>query len=187
MVNIELTSQQAEELKNFYVIELEKIQKTSLEQLKPSRKLYKDANGLFYLISGGAEDWHGINANIFEQLQNYDKEGAFVVVKKFKTKMDICVGSLSVLIKNKDKLIKTGKGGYQFHNVITEDGLYLQEIPDLYCNKVGEIKMSGFGKDLSRLKEISKIINIEVQDNTPLTHSDIQAKLILIGSYLLLV
>lgn len=164
--------------------ELEKIQKTSLEQIKPSKKLYKDANGLFYLISGGTEDWHGINANIFEQLQNHDKEGAFVVIKKYKTKMDICVGSLLVLMKNKDKLIKTGKGSYQFHNVITEDGLYLQEIPDLYCNKVGEIKMSGFGKDLSRLKEISKIINIEVQDNTPLTHSDIQAKLILIGSYL---
>jgi len=164
--------------------ELEKIQKTSLEQIKPSRKLYKDANGLFYLISGGAEDWHGINANIFEKLLDYGKEGAFVVVKKFKTKMDICVGSLSVLIKNKEKLIKTGNGGYQFHNVITEDGLYLQEIPDLYCNKVAEIKLSGFGKDLSRLKEISNIINIEVHDDTPLTHSDIQAKLILIGSYL---
>lgn len=170
--------------RNLVLKELEKIQKTSLEQVKPSRKLYKDTNGLFYLISGGTEDWHGINANIFEQLQNYVKEGAFVVVKKFKTKMDICVGSLSILLKNKDKLIKTGKGGYQFHNVITEDGLYLLEIPDLYCNKVAEIKMSGFGKDLSRLKEISKIINIEVQDSTPLTHSDIQAKLILIGSYL---
>lgn len=170
--------------RNLVLKELEKIQKISLEQMKPSRKLYKDANGLFYLISGGTENWHGINESIFEQLQNYDKEGAFVVVKKFKTKMDICVGSLSVLIRNKDKLIKTRKSGYQFHNVITEDGLYLQEIPDLYCNKVAEVKMSGFGKDLSRLKEISKIINIEVQDNTPLIHSDIQAKLILIGSYL---
>ena len=81
-------------------------------------------------------------------------------------------------------MIKTGNGGYQFHNIITEDGLYLQEIPDLYCNKVAEVKLFNFGKDLSRLKEISKIINIEVQDNAPLTHSDIQAKLILIGSYL---
>jgi hypothetical protein len=37
---------------------------------------------------------------------------------------------------------------------------------------------------LNRLKEISKIINIEIADDTPLTHSDIEAKLILIGSYL---
>lgn len=164
--------------------ELEKIQKTTLEQLKPSRKLYKDSNGLYYLISGGSEDWHGVNAGIIEQLKNYDKEGAFVTVKKFKTKMDICVGSLSVFIKQKDRLVKTRTGGFQFHNVITEDGSYLLEIPELYCNKVAEIRFSNYRKDLSRLKEISKIINIEVRDDTPLTHSDIQAKLILIGSYL---
>lgn len=170
--------------RNLVIKELEKIQKTTLEQIKPSRKLYKDSKGLYYLISGGSEDWHGINANIIEQLQNYDKEGAFVIVKKFKTKMDICVGSLSVFVKQKDKLVKTKKGGYQFHNVITEDGLYLLENPELYCNKVAEIKLSSSRKDLSRLKEISKIINIEVRDDTPLTHSDIQAKLILIGSYL---
>lgn len=170
--------------RNLVIKELEKIQKTTLEQIKPSRKLYKDSKGLYYLISGGSEDWHGINANIIEQLQNYDKEGAFVIVKKFKTKMDICVGSLSVFVKQKDKLVKTKKGGYQFHNVITEDGLYLLENPELYCNKVAEIKLSSSKKDLSRLKEISKIINIEVRDDTPLTHSDIQAKLILIGSYL---
>ena len=60
--------------RNLVLKELEKIQKISLEQIKPSRKLYKDTNGLFYLISGGTEDWHGINANIFEQLQDYDKE-----------------------------------------------------------------------------------------------------------------
>ncbi len=170
--------------RDLVIKELEKIQKTTLEQLKPSRKLFKDNNGLFYLISGGTEDWHGISANIFDQMQKYDKEGAFIVVKKFKTKMDICIGSLSILIKNKNKLIKTGKGVYQFHNVITEDGLYLLEIPKLYCNKVAEVKFSSSIKDLSRLKEISKIINIEVQDDAPLTHSDIQAKLILIGSYL---
>ena len=33
-------------------------------------------------------------------------------------------------------------------------------------------------------KEQSKIINIEISDDTPLTHSDIEAKLLLIGSYL---
>ena len=36
--------------------ELERIQNVKLEQVKPSRKLYKDTNGMFYLISGGAED-----------------------------------------------------------------------------------------------------------------------------------
>lgn len=164
--------------------ELEKIQKTKLTQVKPSRKLFADENGLPFLIFGGKEDWHGITENGMNELNNYKKEGAFVVVKKFKTKLDVSVGSLSVFVSNKDKLSKTKSGGFQFHCITTEDGLFVEEIPDLYCNKVAEIFFPNHKKDLSRLKEISKIINIEVNDDTPLTHSDIQAKLILIGSYL---
>ena len=56
--------------------------------------------------------------------------------------------------------------------------------PDLYCNKVAEVFYPNQKKDLSRLKEISKIINIEVDNESPLSHSDIQTKLLLIGSYL---
>ncbi len=164
--------------------ELERIQNIKLEQVKPSRKLYKDANGMFYLISGGSEDWHGINANIMQSLAAHKQEGAFVVVKKYKTKMDICVGSLATFLQNKDKLVKTKKGGFQFHCVLTEDGLYLDEIHELYCNKVTEILFPHHQKDLSKLKEISKIINIEIQDDVKLTHYDLQAKLVLVGSYL---
>ncbi len=164
--------------------ELEKIQNVKLEQVKPSRKLYKDTNGMYYLISGGAEDWHGINANIMQSLKAHNREGAFAVVKKYKTKMDVCVGSLATFLQNKDKLLTTQKGGFQFHCVLTEDGLYLEEIPELYCNKVTEILFPNHQKDLSKLKEISKIINIEIQDDVKLTHYDLQAKLVLVGSYL---
>lgn len=76
------------------------------------------------------------------------------------------------------------KGGFQFHCVQTEDGLYLEEILELYCNKVTEILFANHKKDLSRLKEISKIINIEIKDDIKLTHYDLQAKLVLVGSYL---
>ena len=164
--------------------ELERIQKVKLIPIKSSRKLYIDENGLPFLIFGGREDWHGLTANGMNELSNYKKEGAFVVVKKFNTKMDINVGSLSVFYSNKNKLVKTKSDGFQFHCVTTEDGLYVEEIPDLYCNKVSEIYFPNHKKDLSRLKEISKIINIEIKDDIQLTHSDIEAKLILIGSYL---
>lgn len=164
--------------------ELERIQNVKLTQVKPSRKLYKDANGMLFLISGGAEDWHGINANIMQSLTAHDKEGAFVVVKKYKTKMDVCVGSLVTFLQNKDKLVTTKQGAFQFHCVQTEDGLYLDEIPKLYCNKVSEILFQNYQRDLSRLKEISKIINIEIRDDVKLTHYDLQAKLVLVGSYL---
>lgn len=164
--------------------ELEKIQNVKLEQVKPSRKLYKDTNEMFYLISGGAEDWHGINASIMRTLEKQNKEGAFVVVKKYKTKMDVCVGSLVTFLQNKNKLPTTKRGGFQFHSVLTEDGLYVEEISELYCNKVTEILFPDHQKDLSKLKEISKIINIEIQDDVKLTHYDLQAKLVLVGSYL---
>jgi hypothetical protein len=163
--------------------ELEKIQKVKLIQAK-SKKLYIDENGLPFLIFGGREDWHGITESIMNELNSCNKEGAFVVVKKFKTRMDINIGSLSVFVLNKKNLVKTKNGDFQFHCISTEDGLYIEEIPDLYCNKITEIYFPNHKKDLSRLKEISKIINIEVNDDIPLTHSDIQAKLILIGSYL---
>jgi hypothetical protein len=164
--------------------ELEKIQKVKLIPVKSSRKLFLDENGLPFLIFGGREDWYGLTASGMNELSNYQKEGAFVVVKKFKTKMEINVGSLSVFYSNQNKLLTTKSDGFQFHCVTTEDGLYVEEIPDLYCNKVSEIFFPNHKKDLSRLKEISKIINIEVDDDIPLTHSDIEAKIILIGSYL---
>ena len=179
-----MTRKFADQDRKLVVNELERIQNVKLEQVKPSRKLYRDSNGMFYLISGGAEDWHGINANIMENLVGNNQEGAFVVVKKYKTRMDICIGSLVVFLQNKDKLLKTKRGSFQFHCVQTEDGLYLEEIQELYCNKVTEILFPNHKKDLSRLTEISKIINIEIQDDVKLTHYDLQAKLVLVGGYL---
>ncbi len=62
--------------------------------------------------------------------------------------------------------------------------MYIEEIEDLYLNKICEIHYPGYTKNLERLKQISKIINIEVENDREFTHSDIQAKLLLIGSYL---
>lgn len=164
--------------------ELEKIQKSKLSAVKSSRKLFIDEKGMLYFLFGGKGDWHGIRPNAIKELREYSKEGAFVIAKKYKSKIDLCVGSLSTLINNINQLVNTGKGDLQFHTVVTEDGMYLIEIPDLALNRVAEIKLPGFKRDLSRLEEISKIINIEVDSKTAFTHSDIQAKLILIGSYL---
>ena len=106
-------------------------------------------------------------------------------MKKYKSKMDLCVGSLITFLNNKNNLVKTQKGDLQFHTVLTEDGMYIKEIPELYLNKVSEIHLAGFKKDLSRLENIAKIINIEVDiEKAKLTHSDLQAKIVLIGSYL---
>lgn len=170
--------------RDLIVLKLEEMQNTKLISVKPSRKLFKDNNGLFYVIFGGKDDWHGISPNLMKQLINYNKEGAFVIAKKYRSKLNICIGPLMTLINSHRNLVHTKKGNYQFHTILTEDGLYLKEIPDLYCNLIVEINYPGFNRNIERLKDISKIINIEVANDNELTHSDIQAKIILIGSYL---
>jgi hypothetical protein len=179
---------QSEKFKNedrlLVISELEKIQQSKLSPVNSSKKIFSDEKGMIYFIFGGKNDWHGIRPNAIEELEKYQKEGAFVIIKKYKTKMDVCVGSLLTFIQNKKSLINTQKGDFQFHTVLTEDGMYIKEIPELYLNKVCEVPLIGHKKDLSRLEEISKIINIEVDVKEEVTHSDLQAKLILIGSYL---
>jgi hypothetical protein len=170
------------------VEELERIQKSKLTQENHSKRLYYDENGMPFLIFGGGGDWHGLTergmSEISEFVSKSKREGAFIVVKKYHSKLVINVGTLSVFLLNKQKLQRAKNGDYQFHCISTDDGLYLLELPELICNNWTEIIFPDYKKDLSKLKEISKIINIEISDNTPLTHSDIEAKLLLIGSYL---
>jgi hypothetical protein len=164
--------------------ELEKIQKTNLLPYKSGRKLFVDEKGMVYFIFGGTGDWHGISETAIKALEDYSREGALVIAKKYQSKIDVCVGSLSQLIKNFSKLTSTIQNGKQFHTTVTEDGMFIEEVPDIYLNRVSEIKISGTQKDLQRLEKISRIINIEVDSKKSLTHADLQAKLILIGSYL---
>ena len=164
--------------------ELERIQKVKIEPIKPSRKLFKDSNGVYYLICGGTEDWHGISSNIMEQLKDLKKESAFIIAKKYQTKIEIFAGSLIEFLKDKEKLAKTQKGGYQFHCVLTGKGLYLEENPDFFCNEIHKIEFPDDKKHFKKLKNIARIINIEIQDNIEVSHSDVQAKLLLVGSYL---
>jgi len=165
------------------VVELEKIQHSKLSPFGSSRKILSDEKGMAYFVFGGTGNWHGISERHLKDLQGYEKEGAFVVAKKYKSRIDLCVGSLSELLKNLNKLLRV-KQGFQFHTYITEDGMFVEEIPDLYLNRVAEIRIPGSRRDLQRLEEISRIINIEVDSKKSITHTDMQAKLILIGSYL---
>ncbi len=164
--------------------ELERIQKSILNPVNGSKKLFTDERGMLYFVFGGKGNWHGIRPNVMKQISEYKKEGVLVIAKKYESRIEICVGSLSNFISNSRKLPSTSKGDFQFHTIQTEDGVYLLEIPEIHLDKVVEIKLTGYKKDFSRLEEISKVINIEIGNPQQLTHSDLQAKLILIGSYL---
>ncbi len=169
--------------RHLVIAELEKIQQSKLSPFGSSRKIFGDEKEMLYFVFGGTGNWHGVSEKHLRELHGYNKEGAFVVAKKYKSRIDLCVGSLYTLLQNLDKLLHVQKG-FQFHTYITEDGMFVEEIPDLYLNRVAEIQIPGAKRDLRRLEEISRIINIEVDSKKSITHSDLQAKLILIGSYL---
>ena len=167
--------------------ELERIQGVTLEQFSGSQKLYKSSNGHVYLIQGGKEFWHGINKQIVNQLKEpeFQKDKSILVIaKKYHTQLDIYVGPLQLFVLNLDKLIQTKNLGLQFHCQQTEDGLFIEEIPELICNKVHTIYYPGHKRNVELFRQNAKLLNIEVPVNQELTHTDVQAKLLLIGSYL---
>ena len=167
--------------------ELERIQGVTLEHFSGSQKLYKSSNDHVYLIQGGKEFWHGINKQIVDQLKEpeFQKDNSILVIaKKYHTQLDIYVGSLQLFVRNLDKLIPTKNSGLQFHCQLTEDGLFIEEIPNLICNKVHTIYYPGHKRNLELFRQNAKLLNIEVPVNQELTHTDVQAKLLLIGSYL---
>ena len=171
--------------------EIEKIQKAKLEQVKPSRKFFTDGSGKFYCIFGGREDWHGISASLMQHLHTYSKETLLVVAKKYKTRIDICVGTVDVLVEQKEKLPRTKQDGFQFHTILTEDGMFFEEIPELRLRKISEVMLSSVTEISYDLSEIKKIINLEllpsfsnIEPDEELTHSDIEAKILLVGKWL---
>lgn len=169
------------------VKEIEKIQQVVLKKIPPYQKLYKSSNNLFYLIFGGIENWHGVNINIINYLNNDEirnKENVFILAKKYKTQIDIYVGSLRLFLQNIEKFMKTKNGNLQFHCVFTEDGLYFEEAPEFECNKVHTIYLPNHKRNVELYNYNASLLNIEVPVNKELTHTDIQAKLLLIGSYL---
>lgn len=173
--------------RSLLIQEIERIQGVTLSPVASSKKLYKSNKNLLYLIQGGKEFWHGINNHIVLELKAPEwqsKENVLIIAKKYNTQIDIYVGSLLLFIQNLDKLIPTKAGGLQFHCQPTEDGLFIEEIPQLICNRVHTIYYPNHKRNVELFRRNASLLNIEVPINRELTHTDIQAKLLLIGSYL---
>ncbi|RIK34576.1 MAG: hypothetical protein DCC52_00240 [Chloroflexi bacterium] len=171
--------------------ELEKIQKSPLTPAKPSRKLFVDKNGKYYCIFGAATGWHGVSPELLNELKIRADKTLLVIAKKYRTRIDICVGTVNKLVEQRQKLKKTKQGGLQFHTILTEDGMYCLEIPELQLKKIGEIFLSADVSPSLDLSEIKKIVNLELlsgftnlDPESGVTHQDIQAKIILIGKWL---
>ena len=162
------------------IAELEAIQKTRLLPIE-GRTLFADAHGAPYLILGGSSTWHAIRPSIVERLRG-GENGFLVVTKKYRSRMDVCLGPLAAFMSNLHHLKTNQQGQVQFHILVEEDGLSVAEFPEFHLNKVKEIPLSGALAE--RRKIIDKIVSLELEHDGEVSHSDIQAKLILLGSYL---
>ena len=173
--------------RSLLIKEIEKIQGVKLEPFSSTKKLYRSNKEQSYLIQGGRELWHGINKQIVQKLSESEfqnKENVLIIAKKYQTQLDIYVGSLRLFAQNLSKLRKTKNSGLQFHCQQTEDGLYIEEIPNLICNKIHTIYYPNYKRNTDLFRRNASLLNIEVPIDQELTHTDIQAKLLLIGSYL---
>src|ERR1041384_6546880 len=147
--------------RDLVIKELEKIQKSNLSLVKPSRRLYKDEAGRYYCIFGGKDIWHGISYEQMSQLESIYQRTLLVIAKKYRTRMDICVAAIDKLVLEKDKL-PTKNDGYYFHLSLTEDGMFLQQLPSLHLKKIAEIRFSIKAPSQYDLSGIKRIIDIEL-------------------------
>jgi hypothetical protein len=112
----------------------------------------------------------------------------FIIAKKYKTRMDLYVAPMELLVTNKTNLAVTQKGDYQFHTIATEDGVRLLEAPEVYLQKIHEFSHGDaviqHPFDVRTFLNLDIPLDSEVQAIDELSHNDIQAKLLIIGNFL---
>lgn len=150
---------------------------------KDKRRLFCDETGKYYFIIGGIGTWHAITAAAMPGLLNAG-DGALVIAKKYRTRIDVCVGSLGDFVANINLLRRKKDGAKSLHLVVEGEGLSISEIPDYFLNTAFNIPLAGAESHEERLRKVGRIVNIQVQEPETVSHADAQAKLILVGSYL---
>lgn len=136
---------------------LESYFSAKFEQKSNSRQCFQDASGKLYCIVGASEDWHGIAAKIFNYQEAQRSDAFLIIAKRYQNKIDIFLGSLSLLIKNKTKLHLSMTGYFQFNTKIMGSSLAIKEIPQFYLEKIGEIDYSVLDSEKNFIKKLKKI------------------------------
>lgn len=125
------------------IAELEKIYNTKLKpiQILNSQKYLRADDGRRYCIVGGIGDWHGIHEAIF-QIESFEpSKSALVIASKLKSKIDIYLGPLDVLVLHSDQLTHTKASLFEFNLSRRDNKMVIREVPNLILEKIGEIKL----------------------------------------------
>ena len=129
--------------RNLVIAELEKIFSTKLKpiQIMNSRKYLRADDGRRYCIVGGVGNWHGIHEAIFEIESLAPSNSALIVASKLRSKIDIFLGPLDVLVLHSDQLTHTKASLFEFNLRQRGNKLVIREVPNLILEKIGEIEL----------------------------------------------
>ena len=92
------------------------------------QKVRVDKSNVWYVIVGG-ESWHGINKDIFDEVEAKATESRLVVALRVNGAFQMFMGDLGTLIHNKDSLTYSSQDQYQFHVELVGNKLSLSELP----------------------------------------------------------
>ena len=96
--------------------ELEKALDVELRPVGRRRKYLEDQSGRRYLLFGGYGEWHGFSQKIADQEVEYGRaDSLLVVVRRFGDSLEVSIGPLVALIKNREKLHKTQAAEFNFN------------------------------------------------------------------------
>lgn len=161
---------------------LQEVQNVRLT-LRDGRRLFCDEAGRYYFVLGGSGMWHGIHAPVLSGLLKAG-DGMLVIAKKYHTYIDVCVGPLGDFVNRIHLLPRARDGAAHLHLVNEGDGMGIEEMPGFFLNTDFNIPLAGASSHEERQRKVGRIVNVQVREPETVNHTDAQAKLILVGSYL---
>ena len=128
--------------------ELEKLFSMKLTPIKSYKKYLSGTDGKKYCIVGGYEEWHGVPDEVIVQDQAGIAKTVLVVAVVLRDKIEMFLGPIEPLAKNRDMLTLVSGGGYQFNIKSTFGGrMYIKELSDYSLSKIQEFSYSPREKD----------------------------------------
>lgn len=156
---------------------IENYLQVKLHKAGSREKLLKDETGKSYWVLGGTGDWHGIPKEMFAEEEKLSSEGVLVIAKRKLNSIDIFVGSLPILIRNKSSLCRTDKD-YQFNVKTFSEGISLKEAPDVRLKKISTIDYTKDDKVSDKtVHKVTHEVNKLVKDMTAVEKKQFWQKL----------
>jgi hypothetical protein len=118
---------------------VEQFYRTKLTKRGRRRKSLISSEGSQYWVLGGYEDWHGIPADMIEEVDESDEDGKLIVAKMTDTQILIYSCALLPIVHGLKEISSTQKGDRQFNLVKRGGKLCVKEMPTVVFELLTEV------------------------------------------------